>query len=260
MMRKRAGQDETNSQEQVGQARNQEGAGQVNGNQDGRAGQVELAGHGGSVESAGQVAAGDIETTEQRPDDKKTTVHKSRCGTKPGSPGHNKTGIGLPNTIEPGKPGDNARFIRYALASWDLPPIDISDPEQVKNRILEYFNFCADNDRKPTMIGMANWLGVDRDTLNNWKRGVVRSSTHFGIVNKALALLEEQWVDYMQSGKVNPAAGIFLAKNWYGYRDVQDVVVTPSAPYESGSAEDVAKQYIDGMVGYETVDSDGSVD
>ena len=37
------------------------------------------------------------------------------------------------------EPGDNARYLRYAMASWDLPPIDISDPKQVEHRIVEYF-------------------------------------------------------------------------------------------------------------------------
>lgn len=34
----------------------------------------------------------------------------------------------------------------------------------------------------------------------------------------------------MQNGKVNPASGIFLGKNMFGYKDVQDVVVTPNNP------------------------------
>ena len=39
---------------------------------------------------------------------------------------------------EHAEPGDNSRFLRFALASWDLPPIDISDPKQVEQRIKEY--------------------------------------------------------------------------------------------------------------------------
>lgn len=179
-------------------------------------------------------------------------------GSRKGDPGHNPQGIMA--TMNDVQPGDNARFLRFALASWDLPPVDISDPEQVKERILMYFKHCAENDRKPQIIGMANWLGIHRATLNEWKKGNLRSDTHHDLIQKAVSLLEEQWVDYMQSGKVNPAAGIFLAKNWYGYKDTQDVVVTPSAPYEEGNPEDVAKKYVEGMVGYETVEGDGSVE
>lgn len=185
---------------------------------------------------------------------------RKRGGSQPGALAHNKKGSPLLTAMQDAEPGDNARFLRLALASWDLPPIDISDPKQVEQRILEYFQFCAENDRKPQIIGMANWLGVRRSTLNEWKRGNLRSDTHMDIVQKAVSLLEEQWVEYMQSGKVNPAAGIFLAKNWYGYKDTQDVVVTPSAPYEEGSPEDVAKKYVEGMVGYETVEGDGKIE
>lgn len=126
--------------------------------------------------------------------------------------------------------GDNSRFLRYALASWDLPPIDISDPKQVEQRIGDYFTFCVENDRKPNMVGMANWLGVDRRTVNTWKTGEYRGETHSPVIKKAVDILEELWVDYMQNGKVNPASGIFLGKNMFGYKDTQDVVVTPNNP------------------------------
>ena len=199
------------------------------------------------------------QTPENQPQKSGDKKQRRRGGSQPGALAHNKKGPYLA-AMEDVQPGDNARYIRYALASWDLPPIDISDPEQVQARILQYFQFCADNDRKPQIIGMANWLGVSRATINEWKKGNVRSGTHFDIIQKAVSLLEEQWIEYMQNGKINPAAGIFLAKNWYGYKDTQDVVVTPQAPYESGSPEDVAKKYVEGMVGYETVDGDGTVE
>ena len=126
------------------------------------------------------------------------------------------------------EPGDNAKYLRYAMASLNLPPIDISDPKQVEQRIYQYFSFCIDNDRKPNMIGMANWLGVDKTTLTSWKRGEYRTDTHSPVIQKAIAILEELWVDYMQNGKMNPASGIFLAKNMFQYRDVIDIA--PGAP------------------------------
>lgn len=128
------------------------------------------------------------------------------------------------------EPGDNSRYLRYALASWDLPPIDISDEKQVEQRIQEYFRYCTEEDRKPNLIGVANWLGIDRSTLNSWKRGEYRTATHSPLIQKVVGTLEEMWVDYMQNGKLNPASGIFLGKNFFGYKDVQDVVVTPNNP------------------------------
>lgn len=146
-----------------------------------------------------------------------------------------------------GEPGDNARFVRYALASWDLPPIDISDPEQVKERIGMYLRHCAENDRKPQIVGMCNWLGITRETLNTWRNGEYRGGTHSDVIKKACALIEEMWADYMQSGKINPATGIFLAKNWYGYKDVADVVVTPNNPMQDLDAEQARKHLIEAI-------------
>lgn len=140
--------------------------------------------------------------------------------------------------------GDNARYLRYAMASLDLPPIDISDPKQVESRIMEYFTHCVENDRKPNMVGMANWLGVDRDTVKTWKAGEYRSSTHSAVIKKAVSILEELWVDYMQNGKMNPASGIFLAKNMFQYRDVIDIAPAQPAPLgEQLQPKELAERY-----------------
>jgi len=145
------------------------------------------------------------------------------------------------------QPGDNARFVRLALTGWNLPPIDISDPKQVEQRITEYFQHCVENDRKPQLIGMANWLGVDRSTVNSWKRGEYRTETHSPIIKKAIDFLEELWVDYMQNGKVNPGAGIFLGKNLFGYKDVADVVITPNNPLQDMNPDDARKRLVEAI-------------
>lgn len=141
------------------------------------------------------------------------------------------------------QPGDNSRYLRLAMASLDLPPIDISDAAQVEKRIKDYFLFCADNDRKPSVIGMCNWLGISRDTIQTWKRGEYRDSTHSAMINKAYSMLEELLNDYMLNGKVNPASGIFLLKNIHGYRDQVDIVAAPAASLADQSAADVAAKY-----------------
>lgn len=140
-------------------------------------------------------------------------------------------------------PGDNARYLRFAMASLDLPPIDISDANAVERRIQDYFNFCFENDRKPSVIGMCNWLGINRDTLNQWKNGDCRCATHTDMIRKAYGLLEELWTDYMINGKVNPASGIFLGKNLFGYKDTQDVVITPKQGITDENPDTVAGKY-----------------
>ena len=145
------------------------------------------------------------------------------------------------------QPGDNSRFLRHALASWNLPPIDISDPKQVENRIGEYFQHCIDNDRRPQVVGMCNWLGITRETLNTWLRGEVRSATHTDIIKKAYSILEEAWADLMLQNKVNPAAGCFMGKNWYQYADTQQIIVTPNDPMRDLDAQEARQRIVDAI-------------
>jgi|GEM_PF-2260840 len=143
-------------------------------------------------------------------------------------------------------PGDNARYLRHALASFDLPPIDISDAAQVEERILWYFDHCVENDMKPTVSGMANALGIDRRTLYDWKREKFRGVSHSPIVKKAYAVLEELWEDYMLNGKINPVSGIFIAKNHFDYTDKQELVVEPKNPLgEAENAEEIKRKYLE---------------
>ena len=127
------------------------------------------------------------------------------------------------------EPGDNSKYIRHALATLNLPPIDIADPKQVEDRIDWYFHHCADNEMKPTVTGFCNALGVHKDTIRTWYNGEYRADTHQAIIVKAYKVLEELWEDYMLNGKINPVSGIFLGKNqWSGYTDKQEFVLTPN--------------------------------
>lgn len=144
------------------------------------------------------------------------------------------------------EPGDNARYLRYARASQNLPPIDISDPVQVENRINEYFDFCEANDRKPNIKGLGNWIGVDDTTVSSWRRGEYRAETHSPIIKKAVDLLQEMWWDYGQNGKTNPASWIFIGKNAFGMKDVQDVIVSPVSPIgDAADQKQLAETYIE---------------
>ena len=137
------------------------------------------------------------------------------------------------------EPGDNSKYIRHALATLNLPPIDIADPKQVSGRIDWYFEHCANNEMKPTVTGFCNALGVHKDTIRTWRTGEYRAGTHQEIIQRAYALLEELWEDYMLNGKINPVSGIVLGKNQFtGYTDKQELVLTPNQ--NSISQEDVA--------------------
>ena len=148
------------------------------------------------------------------------------------------------------EPGDNAKYIRHAMVALDLPPIDLDIDEQVKERIDFYFTHCMDNDIKPTVTGLARFLGVSRFTLHQWFVGKRRSNigNRTEIIQKAYDLLAELWEDYMLNGKINPVSGIFIGKNHFNYTNKQEVVVTPNNPL--GEPEDmkaIEEKYIESV-------------
>ena len=165
------------------------------------------------------------------------TVEKSIKRTGRGG-SHN-----FPSTAEPNEPGENARYLRYALVALDLPPIDISDIKQCEARAKEYFSFCVEHDRKPNIVGLCNWLGISRDTFHSWRVGECRSDSHSDFMKKCVSIMEDINLDYFQNGKINPAAGIFILKNHFGYRDVTDLTIEPRQGITDQDAETVAAKY-----------------
>ena len=164
------------------------------------------------------------------------------------------------------EPGDNQKYIGVSLQLFNLPAIDLKDPEQVQARLTEYFKIQFDADLKPTVAGMAMALGIDRRRLWEIKSGVPTSNRWVeelptltkDSIKKAYELMENLWENYMQNGKINPVSGIFLGKNNFGYQDKTEYVVTPNVNNDSDyNAEDIKKRYLTDSSTLEQL-SDGS--
>lgn len=136
-------------------------------------------------------------------------------------------------------PGENTKFLTHAMQIRSMPEIDIVDPVAVENRINDYFRLCLTNDIKPSASGLRMAIGVSKSTVSMWRNGKTRKGTHQYVIVQAYNLLEALWEDYMQNGKINPASGIFLGVNNYGYQDVRQVNLTP-VQQEDQSTVDVA--------------------
>lgn len=154
------------------------------------------------------------------------------------------------------EPGDNTRITMMNLELFNLPNIDMKDVDQVAQRLTDFFTIFGKYDMKPTVAGMAS-------VLNGHNRQWLWSLTHgqpyggmdisnsvppqvLNLIKKAYQFMENSWESYMNSGKLNPVTGIFLAKNNFGYKDQTDVVVTPTMKTDNDfSAEEIRQRYID---------------
>ena len=150
------------------------------------------------------------------------------------------------------EPGDNAKYIGVSLKLFNMPSIDLHNPEQVQMRLGEYFQIHIDADLKPTVAGMAMALGIDRrrlweikagaPTTNRWVENL--PTTVKDSIKKAYDFLETLWENYMHNGKINPVSGIFLGKNNFGYQDKTEYVVTPNVNNEADySKDDIMARY-----------------
>jgi hypothetical protein len=151
------------------------------------------------------------------------------------------------------EPGDNAKYVMLGARLFNLPPIDLKDPQQVNDRLNEFFQIHAEADMKPTVSGMGMALGLDRRRLHEIRSGNYHTSKSLselptlttGAIKKAYEYMELLWENYMQNGKINPVSGIFLGKNNFGYVDKQEHVLTPNQSNDSEySAEDIKQRYL----------------
>lgn len=149
------------------------------------------------------------------------------------------------------EPGDNAKFMRVNMVLFNMEKIDMTDIDAVQSRINEFFMLYAENDMKPTVAGMAMALGMDRRRLWEIKTGNKGISTPDlplsvqDTIKKAYILMENLWETYMNSGKVNPVAGIFLGKNNYGYQDKTEYVLTPNQQSDNDyDADAIRERYL----------------
>lgn len=151
------------------------------------------------------------------------------------------------------QPGDNTKYISHSLELVRLPKVDMTKPEEVEERVLTYFDICGKNDMKPSVAGMALAFDCDRSTLWKWVNGIdcaylPSDSRH--AIKKGYQLLNSQMEDFMQNGKINPVAGIFLMKNNMGYQDKQEVVLTPNNPLgEAVPTENLEEKYLEDTAG-----------
>lgn len=150
------------------------------------------------------------------------------------------------------EPGDNRKYLLHNMEVSGLSdtPIDMTQEVQVIERAKAYFEICARNDMKPSVAGFALAFGVSRKQMHEWVNGLVKYIPEN--VRKRLELayniLNAQMEDYMQNGKINPVAGIFLMKNNMGYEDKKEITVAPGSPLgDETPPEELRRKYLDAV-------------
>lgn len=122
--------------------------------------------------------------------------------------------------------------------------------KELTERIDQYFQFCQNTGNRPGIESLCMSLCITRTTLFNWNNGINCTPERQEIVVKAKAFIASFMEQAVLRGKINPASGIFLMKNWLGYKDSYSFEeATENKQYNkpTRTAAEIADRYKDAL-------------
>lgn len=123
-----------------------------------------------------------------------------------------------------------SRCVTETMRTYLMPKVTSDD--ELEQRLAEYFQHCAETGERPTVEQMAQCTGYPIGTVWDWEVGRKPgfSPQTCVIIKKAKAFLRVFDAKMVAEGALNPVVYIFRAKNYYGMKDQQDLVVEPRQP------------------------------
>lgn len=116
------------------------------------------------------------------------------------------------------------------------------DEEELRTSVGEFFMFCDERDLEPSPPLLRLWIGVSRDTLNEWRRGN-RGEFKKDVMDQAFAIMEARYFGKLDKYAV---ANIFKLKTVHGYVEPQRVEIsTTKEVTEADIGEAVSKLGLD---------------
>ena len=141
----------------------------------------------------------------------------------------NKTVTKRPEQTVQTEPGENTKYILHDMKLSALPAIDVNDPEQMQQRINDYFRICSEDDIKPSVSSLGLAFGISRITLFKWVTGQAKqalsNAASINTLKRAYDQINSYYEHMLNNGKINPVSGIFLLKNNYGYQDTTQHII-----------------------------------
>lgn len=134
----------------------------------------------------------------------------------------------FPNVITGTKAEDVKRIMQNCLRWYELPRIKTD--EDCGQRLYDFFVGCSESGELPTVEKMCLALGYARNTVFEWEQGQKCSLERTNMIKKAKSLIAAFEAEMVSEGKINPVTYIFRAKNYFGMKDQQDLVLTPNTP------------------------------
>lgn len=167
-------------------------------------------------------------------------------GSKTASVKHNLQNI---------KEGDISRIVRESYQYFNRKPP--KDNAEIAERLNEYFRQCNEEGQIPTVEDMALALGVWRQRLWDWENDSRSNPERADMVKKAKEIIGGIDAKLAAEGKIPQVVYIFRAKNFYGMKDQQEMVLTPNTDPlgERRTGAELAQKYLDTTKGADLIET-----
>jgi len=178
---------------------------------------------------------------------------KDKVKRKPGSGSNANIEYLKENNANPGykklqkseKKQEISRIVQESVQYFPRKPT--RDNAEIAERLNDYFKQCYETGQIPTVEDMALALGINRRTLYYWENYDKNNPERAAMVTQAKEVLAAIDAKLVSEGKIPQVTYIFRAKNYFGMRDQQDVVVTPNVDPmgEQIDEERLRKKYLE---------------
>lgn len=118
--------------------------------------------------------------------------------------------------------------------------------QEVRERIDDYFQFCQEKGFRPAIESLCLALHISRMTLWKWEHQQGCSAERAETVRDAKAFIAAFLETTFVNGRINPVSGIFLLKNWLGYKDTIEIDAGERISEQArATPEQIAAKYAD---------------
>ena len=126
-------------------------------------------------------------------------------------------------SVPPEKMGEDVSRFKNIM---NLAPCKKSNPEGIKQRLNEMFEFCSIEGVKPTVELMTAYLGVSRMALLKWQREDCEAGR---LIETAKGIINAMMTEWAMCGEVAFPFVIWNQKNNYGYSENVNITATNGA-------------------------------
>lgn len=148
-----------------------------------------------------------------------------------------------------GRMGDEkvTAFVDYHMACLAMRQgVDKTDVHDLYDRFVRYLEYCREHGVIPGAANAQLAIGISRDDISCWSRGVRGTPEHRAFAEDFKAVMASVNEQAAADGILNPVLSIFWSKAYYGLSDQPKVEVEVINPLgDKKSAEEIAKHYSD---------------